>query len=418
MPFPMLVAALALGQELVPPVAIPDFSSPFTVVEPVRLAITPKIDGIIEPEEWDAASSSEGLKSFLQWEPGKVHVAGVCGPGQDLVLSLDMEGNGWLVGNDNIEVRITGGSGTPKVTARRLDAKNVQGPEWTDLPGVGLAAKAAAKTTELQTVYEVTLTDPSLGIFPTVPDRGLNVRVDAVPTATPPLAAFLPRATAPVKFSFARAAAIPEGLKWGIQGEGSSTLPGGAVKIRYTFNGTDKLGLQKLALSSEGRMKETTTQKSMPFPIFDHKGRAFVDYQTDVRPDAELGWVVSKGELTAGDGLTAIIETSYRVAPVTEIKLAEVKIVSKPIDQRIKTSYEIVSNAPRRLVGVVKVTLPASLKLVSPSESRFLTSGGRARTRMSLEFDLPANTKGVFPVQIRTEIDGVMTDNTAYLNVN
>lgn len=425
MPFPILVAALVLGQDpqdagqvpAVAPAAAPDFTSPFAVAEPVRLAMTPKIDGLIATEEWDPISSSTDLKAFLQWEPGKIHLAGTCATGHDLVLSLDLKSNGWLVGNDNIEIRVSNSAGAVKVTARRLDASNVQGPVWSDLPGIGLAAKGAAVGTDLATTFEVTLSDADLNLFPTNPDRGLNLRVDSIPASMPPLEPFLPRATAAVKFAFERAAAIPVGLKWGIQGAGSSTMAGGGVKVRYTFNGNDKLGLRRLSLRSEGAMKDATTVKSLPFPIFDNKGRAFVDYETDIRPDAEAGWAVSRGELEAGDGLTGIIQASYRVAPIVEIELGAQKVKTMDKEQRVKLSYDVVSNAPRRLAGTYRITVPNEFHLVSPSEGKFMTFGGRARTKLPLEFDVAAGAKGVFPVQIRTETDGILTDSVVYINI-
>src|SRR5690606_5978031 len=105
---------------------------------------------------------------------------------------------------------------------------------WVDLPGLGMAATVAATTSDLGTTYEVTLTDPNLGLFPTEEGKGLSIRLDAVPSDATPAAAYLPRTLAPVTLSYRRAAAIPTGLRWGIEGAGNSVTPTNTIRVRYT----------------------------------------------------------------------------------------------------------------------------------------------------------------------------------------
>jgi hypothetical protein len=394
------------------------FQTPFVVAEPNRLALTPKLDGELSDEEWDPLVSSEVLKGYLQWEPGLLHFAATVPSGQDVVLSLDMRANGWLVGNDNLEIRVAAGQGgTPRVTARMVDATNVAGPTWVELPGVSQAAVAVAKAGENGTTYEVTISDADLGLFPTSDGKGLAVRLDAIPSESAPLAAYIPRVLAPVSFTYRRAAAVPNDLKWGVEGAGHIVLPGNSIRIRYTFNGSDKLGLKKLSLRSEGWLKDSTTQTSVPFPIFDNKGRAFVDYETAIRPDATVGYRISRGELEAGDGLTALIQSSYRVAPVVDLELVRQEIKSQPRDQRVKVAYHLKSNSPRRVNGTVAVTLPTGFHLVSNQSKEFGIFNARGTNRRVLEMDIPANAKGVYPIQVRMEIGGQMTDKTFYLNI-
>jgi hypothetical protein len=422
MPFPLLVA-LAAAQE--PVLAELDLTAPFVVAEPVRLAMTPKLDGTLSAEEWDPLSASPGANSYLQWEPRRLHLAAVVPAGSDVLLSLDLKSNGWLVGDDNIEVRISPSDAQSsadgksiKVTGRRLDATRVEGPTWVDLPGIAMSAKGAARSDGINHTYEVTIEDPSLGIFPTDDRDGMAVRVDALPFGTPPLAPYLPRVATPLSLRYRRAAAIPEGMRWGIEGAGNAVMPGNTIRIRYTFNGSDKLGLKRLSLRSEGPLRETTTEKSLPFPLFDNKGRAFVDYETEIRPDAEPGWRVSQGALEAGDGLTGVIQACYRVAPLVDIVLPPTTLKSKDRDQRVKLTFAIESNAPRRLAGIVRVTPPAGFRLRSEAEGKFLIYGGRGSVRRGIELDVPANARGVYPIEIRTEVDGILTDETIYLNLD
>jgi hypothetical protein len=381
------------------------------------LALTPKLDGELSDEEWDPLVSSETLKGFFQWEPGLIHFAATVPAGQDLLLSLDMRANGWLVGADNIEVRVSPGESAPRVMVRMVDATNVAGPTWVDLTGMGQAAVAVAKASDLGTTYEVTLSDANLGLFPTSEGKGLSLRLDAVPGDSAPLAAYIPRVLSPVSLTYRRAAAVPPDLKWGVEGAGNMVMPGNAIRIRYTFNGSDKLGMKKIALRSEGPVKDSTTQTSVPFPIFDNKGRAFVDYETAIRPDAATGWRISRGELEAGDGLTALLQSSYRIAPMVDLELVRPEIKSQARDQRVKVAYHLKSNSPRRVSGAVTVTLPTGFHMVSNQGKDFAIFNARGVTRRVIEMDIPANAKGVYPIQVRMEIGGQITDKTFYLNI-
>src|SRR5690242_14981297 len=104
------------------------FSQPLEVAQPVRLQLTPNLDGKIDREEWDALGSN----TYLQWEPGRVYAAAQMPAGKALVFSIDGKGDGWLVGRDNIEYRVTVKDGHAVVTARELDATAVKEPVWRD----------------------------------------------------------------------------------------------------------------------------------------------------------------------------------------------------------------------------------------------------------------------------------------------
>ncbi|MGV3616725.1 MAG: hypothetical protein ACO1SV_15465 [Fimbriimonas sp.] len=423
MPIPLLFAALVLGQEPAQtPVSSPatpetSFQTPFVIAEPNRLALTPKLDGELSVEEWDPLVSTEGLKGFFQWEPGQLHLAATAPNGQDLLLSLDLRSNGWLVGADNVEIRVTNRDGSARVMARLVDATNVAGPTWVDLPGIGMAATISAKAGEAETTYEVTLSDANLGLFPTSDGKGLSVRLDTVPSEAAPLEPYIPRTLAPVTLVYRRAAAVPNGLKWGIEGAGNSTTPGGSIRIRYTFNGDEKLGLKKLALRSEGVVKDETTQSTVPFPVFDNKKRAFVDYETKIRPETATGWRISRGELEAGDGLTALIQASYRIAPTVDIELVRENVKSLPRDQRVKLTYFVRSNSTRRVDGNVSITPPREFHMITGKDKGFTIYNSKGSARRVIEMDVPANTQGVFPILIRTEIGGQVLEKTVYLNI-
>src|SRR4051812_44034989 len=99
---------LFLQEPTNPPAPAPvlDMRQVPVVAEVSRIRLTPKIDGKLEEEEWDPLGESDAVKTFLQWEPGVLHIAASGAMGKDLVVSIDPGSNGWLVGKNNLEARI------------------------------------------------------------------------------------------------------------------------------------------------------------------------------------------------------------------------------------------------------------------------------------------------------------------------
>jgi len=428
MPISLLLSALLAVQEpqVQPPVATENptpvrqaapFSTPFVVAEPARLALTPKIDGKLEEEEWDPIIGEAGMKGFFQWEPRKLHVAATVPSGHDLILSLDLKSNGWLVGADNLEIRVGTKDGVNRVMGRLVDATQVAGPQWVELPGIGMAAVVASSTGEAGTTYEVTLNDPNLGLLPRDPDSKLSLRMDSVPSEAAAIEPYIPRVMTPVTLAFQRAAALAPALRWKTEGAGVAVMPGDSVRLRETFNGTDKLGIQRLSLRTEGFARRATNELTVPFPGFDNKGRAFVDYGTRVQPEAELGYRILRGELTSSDGVTALLQTSYRIAPVVDFDLVRERFTTSDQPKTVRLTYFLRSNSPRRVDGTITLLPPDNFRVVSGNDKGFIISSPRGGVRRVFELEIPAGTKGVIPILVRTEIGGKSKDETIYLNV-
>ncbi len=143
------IAALALLQlpAVEQPVARPvepDFTVPIVPAYEQRIAVSPRLDGEIEPEEWDDFATVGDTQTWFQWEPGVLHAAAKLPVGQDLLVSLDLRGDGWLVGSDNLEVRLTWDGSRAKATLRRLDATHPEGPEWSDASDISPCLAFAA----------------------------------------------------------------------------------------------------------------------------------------------------------------------------------------------------------------------------------------------------------------------------------
>ncbi len=245
--FPVVLLAL-YQQAVATPTAplAPQTPSPFSVApvvsETVRLALTPKLDGKIEEEEWDAFSTGS-CDSYFQWEPGKVHLAAKLPVGMDMVASLDLAGNGWLQGNDNVEIRVRMGASGPELSARRLDATRPEGPAWVDAGNVVGAATSAASVEGDKWSCEVTLADPGTQILPTKSKATVGARVDAVAQAELLTEAFTPRVVGLVTLAMDRGNNLPAGFTWEPEFKGRSVVPGESVNPTH-FQRNRRLGIQ------------------------------------------------------------------------------------------------------------------------------------------------------------------------------
>lgn len=416
-----LFLAMALHQDPNAQAAVvPPFQAPFVVSEANRLAINPKLDGVLSDEEWDSLSSGPELKSYFQWEPGRLFFGAEVNRGKTVAISLDLGANGWLVGSDNYEIRVTPGEAgaAPTLTSRRLDASNVAGPTWVDFPLLAKYAKVASQNTASGTVYEISITDPALDLFPNDDRSGMAIRVDALDSATAGNEPFLPRALAPIKFVFQRAAALAPGLRWNVEGAGDSVVPGITDRLRFTFNGDAKVKPTRVTLRSEGPLRNRTTQLMRPFPNFDRKGRAFVDYDNPIADDADAGWQVVRAAVESQDGISGLVQASFRVAPLLDVVLIKQQLKSSTSVQNVRMAYFVRSNSPKRVDGVVAISPTGDLRVINGNEKKFVISSVRSSVRRVMEVEIPANAKGNFPIDFVLDLGDKKLTQRAYVNVN
>jgi hypothetical protein len=409
-----LVFILSL-QDAVAPVA-PSFSVAPVVASPDRLAMTPKIDGSISSEEWDPFSSVAGVSSFVQWEPGKLHFAGKVPKGSDLLISVDFGRDGWLVGRNNYEFRIGMRDGQPFTLGRLSDGTDVNGPRWVDLPGLAAASVVAATSDSVSTTYEATFADPGMGIYPTEPGERIALRCDAVPSGSAPIEAYVPRVLAPVKLGFTRDAGLPESVKYAPEGQGIHIYPGQAGKVRLTFQGKQGVKLDTLSLRTEGEGRAVTNQLTTPFPLLDNKGRAFVDYNTNVAPTATEGWRVLRGELSSSDGVPGILETSYRISPLVDCDLIRTDLRTQDVDRSERIGFYVESNSLKNVFGKVTVEVPEPFRSLNGNVKTFSLSQ-KGKMRRAFDIYVPAKIDGSFAIVFHIEAGNVRYDQIGYITV-
>lgn len=382
------------------------------VAEVERIQLTPKIDGKIDEEEWDPLGSSGDAKTYFQWEPGAIHVAATGAVGKDLLVSVDPGGDGWLVGSNNLEVRIGLRDGKPVVKLRLLDATNVAGPTYRDIPNVEIASSAMISP---DGTIEATIVDPGLGLLPLKGGK-FAARVDVIATDAPSVGANEPRMLAPLKLDQERAAALPGGLKTKIDFNDIPVVPGDGLSIRFSFNGEPMP--KRIALRTEGLGREATSASEMPF-VDNGKKSARIDYKTQVQPGATLGYRIARATLTDADGVPSIVQASYRISAPADVELRETRLRKSDKDRSLKMGYTIFGNARRLQEGKVSISVPEGFRILNGDDEQNLK---RFEPRLGLpkSFGLfvPANSTGTVPIKFAFELDKKKFEVVRYVTVD
>ncbi len=390
--------------------------APLKVAETNRLALTPTIDGEIQPGEWTAFADSGGGKTYFQWEPDTLYWAATAMEGDDVVVSIDFNADGWLVGDDNFEFRCHLADGKLKVTVRRLDASNPAGPVWVPAAVVPetlhFAAKVANGTWSVEASY-----DAQEGNEPVKDGRRLGVRIDTLPAETDLARPYLPRAVTFVRLQFDNSEGLFSGLTWHPEMSNRSFAREDEFRIRYNFEvQPDSPSLKTFEVEGMGRATSVLTKIRNPFPALDNKGRAHMDYVTKVAPGATPGYRIVKGTLEAADGRTATLYTSVRIADLVDIDFNfPLKLQVKDDAQIIRGGVTYKSQAQGRITGIHTMTLPEGWSVSRGGQANLLIYHTRGQQRVALEFVVPKGAKGVFPLKFQAQIGDHVIKKTAYV---
>ncbi|HRK22390.1 MAG TPA: hypothetical protein PLX06_11300, partial [Fimbriimonadaceae bacterium] len=241
---------------------------------------------------------------------------------------------------------------------------------------------------------------------------------DGVPAGESELEAFLPRVMAPVKLTLDRGSSVPGGLQWRPQLVSRVVAPGAGIRIRMTFNGANELQLKRAELRTEGLASEETTQLAVPFPCFDNKGRAFIDYNTDIPGQASEGYRILRTTITDAQGQKAVLRTSYEIAPIVVFDLAapgKVKATDK--EQRVKCSAYARNNTSRRVDGTLRVAAPAGWEVLSGDDKGFTIYSAYGSVRRVFELLIPPGTKGTFPIKLQADMGGKGYTQTEWITI-
>ena len=404
---------LLLCQEPTVPATPPalDFRQAPVVAELERIRLTPKLDGHLDEEEWDAFGQSGDTKTFLQWEPGVLHVAASALTGKDLIVSIDPKSDGWLVGRDNVEIRIGVREGKPTIRLRFLDATNVAGPTYREIAGLTAASQVVVGP---DSTVEASIVDPGLGFLPTKGGK-LAARVDVVASEAPDAAANEPRTLASLNLREFRAAALPAGLNATAE-TGERVIPGDNLSIRFGFSGEPMP--KRIALRSEGLARESTSATELPFPT-SNKKTVSLDYQTRIQREASIGYRIARATLTGADGIPGIVQASYRIAPLLDLDLTDTQVRPADKDRSLKVGFVARGNSRRGLSAATTISVPAPYRIVNGDDTqRLLLAEPKLPLKKSFGLFVPANASGAVPITFSMTVNGKKLDVVRYLVID
>lgn len=376
--------------------------NPQDVADTNRIALTPSLDGRIEPTEWEPFTRDGG--TYFQWEPGKVYWAAQARQGNDVVLSYDANGDGWLTGNDNIEVRARVVNGNVVTSVRRLDATDPNNPRWVDGTVAPDAVNVSAQMTNDFWQAEGEL-DTSAGLPEPQEGRRAGVRIDVVPSGFDMGQAYVPRAMTPVRFSFDSSSHLFPGFSWTPKFLTRLFSKEDDLTVRYEFRVAPECPLLKgISVQGDGRAAGFAAFDS-PFPALSRDRRARVVYKSPMSGVKGFGWKVLKTTVTSFDGTPCTLRSSVQVADILTMSASLPDSVASSSDARIvRADVNVWSVSPNPVEGTLKFSVPKEWTISRGKEQSFRIVRPRGRAKLPIEFIVPKGTRGYYSIELTAQV--------------
>lgn len=407
----LLSAALLTGQESF-------LLKPMGGVEPIRLAITPIRDGVVTDQEWDLLSDTASGPTFFQWEPGKLYFGAKPKPGQEVVVSVDCNGDGWLVGDDNLEIRVRMVGEQPKAEVRQLDATDRSGPVWVVPRLLPESVMVAAKNSTAYWNLEVALNVEGFS-KQIKEDSRVGVRMDVVNDGSDVGPSYIPRSMSFLRLRFDQSRNLFGGLVWrpGIRNRNVARLD----PFKFSFNfevESDAPALQSVDVVGEGYARDAINQVTVPFPAPDRRGRATVSYSSEIKSDAVGGYRVLRATVLAGDGRIAQIRSSFRIAELIDFEFGLPTTVRYSEEaQIVKGTVSLKSQGEGRINGTFSMKLPESWTGRRGQQEEFLIFFSRESAKVVVEYSIPGGATGVYPIVLSAKVGDIEISKVVYVTV-
>lgn len=368
---------------------------PVTEVQSIRLASTPMIDGQLGYEEWQRLEGQGPGDFYMQWEPGIYYFAAKFPAINDLVISLDLEGDGWLNGTDNYELKIRATDAEPVLGVRRLINVRQTGPEFQD-GGI----MPTAITLDWQRDGDSIIVEAAVRAYmlpKPVDGKAIGVRMDSVPGGIGLGEAYMPRPTSKVFLQFDSSENLASGLAWAPAIRHRSVVPQERIIMRFGFERLSPLEIRDISIRGEGVATDALQSLRRTFPNWSRTNRAGVDFRTDIASNATLGWRIIRADLIGPDGEAGTVRTSVRIAPLVDITSSLPLITeSKAEPQLLKGQIFLESQAVGTMRGTINVGIPSEWTIASGAERNFRIGAPRGRARNDFEIIVPAGAEGTY----------------------
>lgn len=386
----------------------------FAVPELNRVALTPLIDGRLEDEEWDALSEEGDLKSYMQWEPGALYLASVAPENKEVIFSLDLDGDGWLVGRNNLEVRLAWTQGDVRAFCRTLDATRTQEPAWVSAPWIEQTLVVRGLNAGGTWAAELKLLPIDLPTFDL--GRTVGVRADALAANEVPNSTDLIRRVSPVTLRFDRSRGLPNGMQWEPETLARNVTPNDVFRMRMNFLKPKDALLDRVYCRTMGLGRASTIAFEMPFPDFDRKGRSFVDYSTKVAKTASHGYRVMETRIRGVEQEDITIQTSYAVRPMLGVEgKVEKDLVQSNDTQVVEATVLLKSYTDTRLRGKIALAMPEGWTVRKGGDAKLAIHQVRGVQKLPVKMTVPAGAQGLFTVMVDVTIGSETTSHPVYV---
>lgn len=391
---------------------------PQPVVDHLRLALTPVMDGVVMDQEWDLFCDTASGPTFFQWEPETIYWGGKPRLGQDIVLSVDLNGDGWLVGDDNYEVRATQDSGGTSVNVRQLDARDRNGPKWVKPSVLPQSFGFAGKPSSDYWNFEGKFTPLDFG-GEIREDSRVGVRVDLVNQGESLGPAYLPRSMAEMRLRFDKSRGLFSGLSWRPSLNSRSIARVDPMKVRFNFQADEDCPtIQAIDIVGEGYARDVVNQVTLPFPQFDSKHRGSVEFESAIKETAPSGYRVLRASVLAADGRIATLRTSVRIADLLDFEPAIGPVIAFSDQPRtVKSSVVLKSQSLGRMEGRFSYRIPQEWSAKGEQTESFLIYHSKGTAKKIIEFVVPGGATGVFPIQFSATVGDTVLTRTVYVTV-
>ncbi len=353
------------------------------------LALTPIMDGVLFEEEWLSMPSNGGAKGYLQWEPGTMYCAGSADMGEDIVVSIDRNGDGWLVGADNIELRFSFSWGEGSVSARTLDAARLEGPGW--------AQRTADDVTQVfgtqgdRWIVEVVLKKE--GWENARVGNRIGVGLEALSHSASGGPAFLPRKLNYYQLAWDASEGLSETSTFRTSTKLREVAKDDSLSMEFEVSGGDMFSTAETR--GEGFARSVVSLETRAFPSTDKRKRTRINYRSAVDPDAREGWRVLRSTLVDAKGNKTLLRTSFRVSEliVFDVALPETIEYSEAA-QTINGSLAVCSTGVGRVEGEFFTNSPTGWKVEKGVSQKLLIYNPRGREKIGVRLVVPSKAVG------------------------
>ena len=398
-----------------PPPA-PKFEPPTITTDTSIFRRSPVIDGVVEDGEWDAfysfSATGWDTTAFADWDSGNLYMAVKSNKPFDVMVVIDGNNDGWFHGEDNYELRSTGGAaGNMTLAVSRYDSKNTKSPVAIPVTQ-DEAAMVEVKSGKSDAGYMIEMKIPTALVkgLKLTPERKLGLQINV--SAGDDFSGWIPtkeigdtRECTLVTKKFASVKPLEVGLD--LRGDRVARGEELAGRLHLTNNGTDTLDVRTFVLGGEGKAGDYLSSQKVRLEGLGAKKHYTHDIASIIPSDMRLGcWAVG-AEVRSGTERLGSALVSFEVVEPFSIDL---RLPSGQVKANVKdvtASVIVRNNTLGRMHGTVKVTFPNGWELWRNADKRdFTISEPDGATSVSFKAKPPLGALGDTPIKVEVTANG------------